>query len=367
MSLDVSLQTDPGVIGETPVDEARRQIEICNACRYCEGFCSVFPAITRQKVFADGDITQLANLCHNCRGCYYACQYTDPHEFALNLPAALAEVRTESWERFVWPSGLGRRFQRHGVALSLAMVVGFALMMLAVSLLPGEGEGFYAHLAHNAMVAIFLPAFILPLIALGVGVRRYWHEAGAGVLKMTDFAAAGRSAARMRNLDGGQGQGCNFEQEDRYSDARRKAHQAVMWGFLLCFAATSVATLMHYLLGMSAPYGPFALPKLLGVPGGGLLVGGTAWLLWLKSRSNPALGAPRRGGGEYGFLWLLLLTGLSGLVLYALRGTGAVGLLLALHLGAVLTLFLLTPYSKMAHGFFRFTALLIEAQKARKS
>ena len=50
--------------------EARRQIEICNACRYCEGFCSVFPAMTRNKAFADGDLTHLANLCHNCRGCY---------------------------------------------------------------------------------------------------------------------------------------------------------------------------------------------------------------------------------------------------------------------------------------------------------
>ena len=24
------------------IQEARRQIEICNACRYCEGYCSVF-------------------------------------------------------------------------------------------------------------------------------------------------------------------------------------------------------------------------------------------------------------------------------------------------------------------------------------
>ena len=58
------------------IQEARRQIEICNACRYCEGYCSVFPAINRERAFADGDVTQLANLCHNCRGCYYACQYT---------------------------------------------------------------------------------------------------------------------------------------------------------------------------------------------------------------------------------------------------------------------------------------------------
>ena len=84
----------------TATAEARRQIEICNACRYCEGYCAVFPAMTRQRAFADGDMTQLANLCHNCRGCYYACQYTEPHEFAVNLPAALAEARQDSWDRF---------------------------------------------------------------------------------------------------------------------------------------------------------------------------------------------------------------------------------------------------------------------------
>lgn len=54
-----------GDAGTEAVQEARRQIEICNACRYCEGYCSVFPAINRQRAFADGDITQLANLCQN--------------------------------------------------------------------------------------------------------------------------------------------------------------------------------------------------------------------------------------------------------------------------------------------------------------
>ena len=112
-------------------DEARRQIEICNACRYCEGFCSVFPAITRQRTFADGDITQLANLCHNCRGCYYACQYTEPHEFAINMPRALAEVRAKSWERFAWPGFLADRFQRSGVAISVALIIGFTALFWA--------------------------------------------------------------------------------------------------------------------------------------------------------------------------------------------------------------------------------------------
>ena len=90
--------------------EAARQIEICNACRYCEGYCAVFPAMFKERAFDGGDITQLANLCHNCRGCYYACQYTAPHEFDLNLPQALANVRQDSWEDLAFPRAAGRAF-----------------------------------------------------------------------------------------------------------------------------------------------------------------------------------------------------------------------------------------------------------------
>ena len=99
------------------IAEARRQVEICNACRYCEGYCSVFPDLQSKRAFEDGDITHLANLCHNCRGCYYACQYTAPHEFDLNLPKALAEVRRDSWESFAWPQPVARIFHQSGVAL----------------------------------------------------------------------------------------------------------------------------------------------------------------------------------------------------------------------------------------------------------
>ena len=41
-------------------------MEICNACRYCEGFCPVFPAMEQRRAFSDGDLGYLANLCHNC-------------------------------------------------------------------------------------------------------------------------------------------------------------------------------------------------------------------------------------------------------------------------------------------------------------
>ena len=69
---------------------------ICNACRYCEGYCAVFPAMERRLTFSPGDLRYLANLCHNCAECYYACQYAPPHEFAVNVPQVFAQIRADS-------------------------------------------------------------------------------------------------------------------------------------------------------------------------------------------------------------------------------------------------------------------------------
>jgi citrate/tricarballylate utilization protein len=348
--------------------EARRQIEICNACRYCEGYCAVFPAMTREKAFSDGDLTHLANLCHNCRGCYYACQYTEPHEFALNLPAALAEVRVESWERLIRPHSFARLFQRHGVAMTgllVAMLAAFFWLLAALK--PTSGEGFYAYLAHGTMVAIFVPAFVLPLALIAAALRRYWVEVDGGPVTWAHLRRALQDAGQMRNLSGGQGQGCNFEDGDRYSDRRRMAHHLMMYGFLLCFASTSSGTIMHYALGWQAPYPLLSVPKLLGVPGGLMMVAGTVYLAWLKLKADPALGAPRVWGGEMAFVLLLGAVAATGLLLYAATGTGLQAPLLAIHLATVMTLFLLMPFSKMVHGFFRLAALVVEAKKSQKA
>lgn len=345
------------------VPEARRQVETCNACRYCEGYCSVFPAITRERAFSDGDITQLANLCHNCRGCYYACQYTEPHEFALNLPSVLAEVQAESWDRLAWPTAFAGLFQRSGVAVAVILVLAFAVLFAAAQTLrPENGKDFYAILSHTTMVAIFAPAFVLPLLAIGVSMHAYWREVGGGWIRWAHLKAAIANAAQLRNLGGGQGQGCNFEAEDRFSNARRALHQAVLYSFLLCFSSTFAGTVLHYVFDMQAPYPLLSLPKLLGLPGGLLLVIGCAGLGWFKTKADPKLGAPSVWGDEMVFLALLGAVGATGLLLYAATGTDAVPQLLELHMGCVLAFFLLTPYSKMVHGFYRMAALIRDAQ-----
>jgi len=248
----------------------------------------------------------------------------------------------------------------------LALVLGFAVLFWAIRAIGSAGgEGFYAALSHGAMVAIFLPSFLLPIVSLGISLRRYWQAVGGKRIQLSDLLAASKKVASMKDLAAGHGDGCNFEDEDRFTHSRRHAHQMIMYGFLMCFAATSAGTLMHYFLEMPAPYAFWSLPKLLGVPGGVSLTVGCGWMAWLKMQSDRTLSDAAAWGGDFAFIGLLGFSALSGLALYVLGLSAVMPLVLALHLGAVLALFLLTPFTKMAHGFYRLAALVRDAQQNR--
>jgi citrate/tricarballylate utilization protein len=66
------------------------------------------------------------------------------------------------------------------------------------------------------------------------------------------------------------------------------------------------------------------------------------------------------------FLVMLFLVSLTGFLLMILRDTPAMGILLAIHLGVVLGLFLSLPYGKFVHGLYRFLALVKYAGERRR-
>ncbi|CAN5448055.1 tricarballylate utilization 4Fe-4S protein TcuB [soil metagenome] len=343
--------------------EVARELTICNACRYCEGFCAVFPAMTRRLEFGKFDVDYLANLCHNCGACLSACQYAPPHEFAVNLPRALAKVRVQTYADYAWPQPLGALYRRNGLTLSVALAAALALFLIMAVALNGPlwkaptADSFYSVFPHNLMVGLFAPIFLFAVLALGIGVSRFWREAPPGAASTAAVGEATHDVLRLRYLGGGHGDGCN-EADDAFSLARRRFHHLTFYGFMLCFASTSVATLYHYLFGWHAPYDYLSAPKLLGIVGGLLLVVGTVGLFRLNLQRNPQQGDVEQRPMDRGFIALLLLTGASGLVLTLWRDTPALPLLLSVHLGAVMAFFLTMPYGKFAHGIFRSAALL---------
>jgi citrate/tricarballylate utilization protein len=357
------------------LEEAARLMTVCNACRYCEGLCAVFPAMEMRRTFTDGDLNYLANLCHSCGACYVDCQFSPPHEFNVNVPRVLSQVRTQSYATYAWPRALSGLFARNGLAISLiaalsvaAFIAGFVAWhdptaLFAVHTGPGA---FYRLMPHNAMVAIFGGAFLYAIFASVMGMRAFWRDIGEPAATLTEPAPlrqAAKDAATLRYLDGG-GAGC-YTADDGPPDRRRLYHHLTFYGFLLCFASTTTATFYHYLAGREAPYAWYDLPVVLGTLGGIGLIVGPAGLMAGKMRRDPDLVDRASLSMDAGFLAMLFLTSLTGLALLALHETGAMGLLLALHLGVVLALFLTFPYGKFVHGLYRFLSLVRYAKEKR--
>lgn len=356
------------------VAEVDRILHICNACRYCESFCAVFPAMTRRLDFNVADAHYLANLCHNCSACLYACQYAPPHEFGVNVPKALARVRKDTYVEYAFPKSFGQLYKHNGLTVALAVSLGVAAFLIATILMKGSlvvsalEADFYAIFPHNTLAILFGAASGFSVLALGIGVVRFWREIsepGRPVPLSSAIGEAATSALTLKYLDGGHEDGCNNE-DDAFTLWRKRFHHFTFYGFMLCFASTSVATLYHYLFAMEAPYPLFSAPVLLGTAGGiGLLVGPVG-LLWLNLRRNPLQMDETQKAMDRGFIALLFLISLTGLALLAWRESSAMPLLLAIHLGFVMGLFVTLPYGKFAHGIFRCAALLKHAIEKRR-
>ena len=341
------------------IAEGERQMIICNACRYCEGYCAVFPAMERRLSFAEADMNYLANLCHNCAECYYACQYAPPHEFAVNVPKVLAEIRAQSYRKYAWP-----RFWT--VSAPWAAAVGLMVAALLAGSRNGTEANFYGVVSHEAMVATFAVVFGLIILVHAAGFLRFWRDSGEGLARFFDPSAllkGLRDGLSLKNLDS-HGSGCTYPDE-QHSQARRWFHHLTFYGFLLCAASTSVAALYHSFFGWRAPYVYSSLPVVLGTVGGIGLMIGPVGLYALKRRRDPAIVDVKSDSMDVSFLVLLFLTSVTGLLLMVLRETNAMGLLLRVHLGVVFGLCVTLPYGKYVHSIYRLAALVRSAMESK--
>lgn len=355
------------------IETARRAIEICNACRFCNGYCVVFQVMELRRAFSNADLGYMANLCHDCRNCYYACQYAPPHEFAINLPRSFSQIRVETFEEYAWPRPLAGLFRHNGVVVLLVVTMSIALALILTLAMQAPDERFNSHLGSgafyavipwNVMVSVASAILGLSFVSLTVSVFGFWRDTGGRVPKANYFQALWTvlyDVMTLRNLDGG-GHGCN-DCDESFSRARRYFHHVMLYGFVLCFASTAIAAIYDHILGWPAPYPLLSVPVVLGTVGGLGMVAGTAGLARIKIKCDPNLTARKMRDADYAFLSLLLLVAVSGLLLLVFRETAAMSVFLAIHLGIVLSFFLLLPYSKFIHSGYRAAALLRAAME----
>jgi citrate/tricarballylate utilization protein len=355
-----------------PTAEGARVMAVCNACRYCEQYCPVFQAMEQRLTFASADVNYLANLCHSCGECLYACQYAPPHEFAINVPQTFARARVQSYEQYAWPTPLGAAFRHHGVFAALLLAMGMIALLLVAGLAvnasavrdAGTSADFYAVMPHAAMVAVFGAVGAFVVVALTMGTRRFKRDlqlhGGSAPARRGSGLRALRDVLSLRHLHT-RGEPCATAEETR-TPWRRRFHHATFYGFLLCFASTAVAAVYHG-FGSEAPYEYSSLPVLLGTLGGVGLLAGPLGLLLQRRKRDPAAADPTQENLDRSFLVLLMLTSVSGLLLLVLRHHAAMGFLLLVHLGVVLALFVSLPYGKFVHGIYRAVALLKYARE----
>jgi len=350
------------------INEVERQLTVCNACRYCEGYCAVFPAMELRRTFDEEDVIHLANLCFDCRACYNACPYTPPHDYAINIPQVMADVRVETYREYSTPGFLSRQFQGNTAVVGLVTIVSILIVFGSVLALQGgdvlfdeltEEGSFYRVIPYTAMI---LPALLLSgwwFVAFGIGAVRFWRSTNARAGQVIDapsFLRATKDAFGLEYLKGG-GDGCDYPGPVK-SNARRWFHHALVSGILLDLFSTTVAALYHNFLGDDAPYPYLSIPVISGTVGGILIVVGGCGLLWLKRIQDMDPANRRMLALDYAFLLLLLATSISGLALLTLRETVAAGTLLTVHLGIVAALYLALPYGKFAHVIYRYAALI---------
>lgn len=346
---------------------AEQQLNICNSCRYCEGYCAVFPALEQYTELTTGTIDFLANVCHDCRACLYACMYAPPHEFGVDIPRTLSRVRHRTWkEDLPWPARRLAGLTTGGAAG--ALIVSAAVVLVISGATVGLGQLWHPHASaatpygvvpYAAIVSVTGAAFVYGLAVMVFSARNYWRRTGGrrgGLRSLTAWRAALADAATLHNLRGG-GADCQYP-TDAPSSLRRHLHAAVVYGFLACLLATISAGFFQDAAGDSPPYPFVSLPVLSGTVGGIAIAVGAIGLLALKRQADPLATDEEALGGDSAFVVALAVLALTGLLTLLLRSSSAFGIVLVVHLSVVAACFVLAPSSKFAHAPYRLLALV---------
>lgn len=343
------------------IKETSRQLAICNACRYCEGYCAVWDAIEYRKEFTRGDISYLSNLCHDCGECFDVCPFVPPHEFNVDIPAALSEVRKLTYKEYATPSSSSKLYEKPGRVSVIIGIVSLVVLVLLAYLTGGMGQ-LGKTISGPGSFYVILPNLVIDIAGtlLALFFIISWLISGSKFLKGTSgdtISFKSYSSALKDGLSGkwmkGGGAGCNYpDRESRGSYLKVALHSMVLYGFLLDLLATITAFIEQDFFGIMPPFPVLSIPVFSGTAGGLLIISGVSLFLFFDGRHEGSKGAGMKMMDRI-FLASLLLTAFTGMLLLVMRATQFMGILFLIHISVVSTLFVSAPYGKFVHLVYR--------------
>ncbi|MEM3193054.1 MAG: hypothetical protein QXO75_07360 [Nitrososphaerota archaeon] len=331
------------------MSEAIRQMSICNACRYCEGYCAVWDAIEFKFVLNEGYIYHLANLCHDCRDCFYACPFNEPeHEFKLNIPKVLGQVRVDTYTANVRPKFLKFALEKPILVTTLSTFIAVAVAVIYASLF---GLSKFSVLPMTAIIPDFLFKSITILVYFYTIVIWSW-EGLSYWFKINEKAHLNASglirgiwdAIYHTNFRGG-GTGCKVpDQKNRYF--RLTTHSLVLFGFITALISISFYPDIYGYVGIAYLLGSMAVSI------------GTAGSIYMHLTEKEGSRNQKQSTMDYPFTFLLFLAGITGVLVPISTGTIWFNWNFLIHDALIIVVFLMAPYSKFIHPVFRFISLI---------
>ncbi|MBN2191637.1 MAG: quinone-interacting membrane-bound oxidoreductase complex subunit QmoC [Polyangiaceae bacterium] len=365
----------------------------CMQCATCSAVCELTPDDApfprKEMLWAQwGLVDRLVSdvdiwLCHECHDCTVRCPR------GARPGDVMAALRQACVSHYSFPQGLARAAAAPAglvwivlasAALLAAASIGWDATGVTVAELTGGGTRiaipFWTRFPHGLLIALFLTVFAFDVAVLGLGMRRYWRALSATALSAPTRATPNAWGQSLRAALGRIVWHDDFA-SCQHEARRRFGHGLVVYGtvglmvvdlWVVTARQNPLLSGLVYPLGLADPW------KLLANLAGVALVMGCVMMgierlrrreRWFPGGKWSGLEGVRRApSGTYGD-WLLLglistvvLTGFVTEGLHLFRVDELRYAAYAAHLVSVTTLFVVLPYSKLAHLAYRTLAFL---------
>jgi len=355
-------------------------VKKCYQCATCSVVCNIAPEGTpfprkemvwaqwglRDKLAADADVW----LCHNCGDCTTHCpRGAKPAE----VLGTLRKATIEKYAMIKPLAALGNNFFAQMI-VAIIVIAGLLALSGHLNILANYHEVdkdgklniiFNNFVPTHNVDALFMPLFFLALATAAYGISKFWNDIceNAGLGRLTGRNALPSIVPTIVQIfkhDVFANCGVNKD--------RKTPHLLALLSFIALFITTNWAVFYLYVLGWKpGSYSSLGNPlKWLGNIGAIMLVVGSLWLI--KNRKAKE-GKQASSSFDWNLLYLILLIGITGFVAQLFRIAGAYApaqVTYVLHLIFIAQLFIFTPYSKLAHLFYRTTAMVFATHTGRK-